>query len=665
VCSFLLIFIFLTGILHAQWHPDSVPEYFKKRYLSEEEMHQPLRHPDFVETPPPSGISRMVAEYEPMQAVLVRYPLGIPYSLIREMAKDIEVITLVSNNSQANSVLASYESNNINTDNCTFLIAPTDSYWTRDYGPWFIFDGNDEPGIVDFPYNRPRPNDNNVIPKVAELLDVNLFGMNVIHTGGNMMADGYVFGASTDLVYDENSLSPTQIAEKFEDYLGITRYDVLNDPQGEYIKHIDCWGKYLAPDKILIGQVPASDPRYNDYEAVADYFANTPCAYGYPYKVYRVFMPGTYPPTPYSNSLILNNKVLVPISGSQHDNAALEAYQQAMPGYEIIGIQYNGWLDTDALHCRTHEIADIGMLYVNHMPKYGQLSWQDSIAIETGIKAYSGSGLIADSLLLYVSINGSPFVAKTLVNTESNNWQTYISGYDSYDTIRYYLTAADESGRSIKHPIMGAIDPHLFVMGEKEQHELTIYPDTLLFVEVLEAEFYIKNKTNTEVQIENISSSNEDLILMNFLPEFPYSLNKQDSLEIFVQITVPDYTLLSDGFVEEEIHIYSSLGDYVVYVRISEDLLTGTIEMENVRIVSLTPNPFTETVIFHVKPIKGNSSLTVMDINGRLVYQYQSATSSDIIWDGYGTNGEKLPQGMYFYHFRHDAGTQSGKLIRY
>ena len=83
-----------------------------------------------------------------------------------------------------------YENANVNTDNCSFLIAPTDSYWTRDYGPWFVFNGNDEPGIVNFPYNRPRPNDNDIPIRVSEMLGIDLYGMNLIETGGNYMTEG-------------------------------------------------------------------------------------------------------------------------------------------------------------------------------------------------------------------------------------------------------------------------------------------------------------------------------------------------------------------------------------------------------------------------------------------------------------------------------------------
>ncbi len=131
------------------------------------------------------------------------------------------------------------------------------------------------------------------------------------------MTDGMGVSASTTLVYTEN---PDYTAEDVDSlvyhYLGIETYHVLPDPLGDYIEHIDCWGKFLDVDKVLIGQVPESDPRYDDFEYVADYFASTPSSYGNNYQVYRVQTPGGNPPTPYTNSLILNKRVFVPSNRS-------------------------------------------------------------------------------------------------------------------------------------------------------------------------------------------------------------------------------------------------------------------------------------------------------------------------------------------------------------
>lgn len=71
-------------------------------------------------------------------------------------------------------------------------------------------------GIVDFIYNRPRPQDNMIPAKVAEVLSINLFAIDLKHCGGNYMTDGMGISASTNLVWNENqSFSHTQIDQIF------------------------------------------------------------------------------------------------------------------------------------------------------------------------------------------------------------------------------------------------------------------------------------------------------------------------------------------------------------------------------------------------------------------------------------------------------------------
>ena len=107
-----------------------------------------------------------------------------------------------------------------------------------------------------------------------------MYGMNLEHTGGNMMEDGRGHGVSDELVVQENGYNENNVRNKMRDYLGIDPYHITIDPQGDYIAHVDCWGKYLAPDKILIARLPQSNPRYQYYEEVAEYFENTNCCWG-------------------------------------------------------------------------------------------------------------------------------------------------------------------------------------------------------------------------------------------------------------------------------------------------------------------------------------------------------------------------------------------------
>lgn len=443
------------------------PDWRKLHYLSREEMLSGHRSSIYQETDPPAGdYVRFPAEFEPMQAVTIRYPLGIPTSLVKQLSDRTEVYVLVTS-SQQNSASNTFQNAGCDMNHIHFYNMSTDSYWVRDYAPWYIF--NDlEPAIVDNAYNRPRQNDNMVPVHMGQQLGLTVYGMNLQHTGGNMMEDGRGVGVSDDLVLQENNNNENNVRTKMRNYLGIDPYHITIDPQGDYIAHVDCWGKLLAPDKILIAQLPSSNSHYADYEEVAEYFANTNCCWGYPYKVYRVYEPGGNIVAPYTNSLILNNTVFVPLgSNNTYNNLALQVYQNALPGYEIIGIagaSGTPWENTDALHCRTRGVMDFDMLFVDHRNViFGEQPMQDSIAITSKFIAYSGQNLKQDSLLVYYSIDGSAYqTTKMLPTGNQYEYVGYIKGYHYGSSVDYYVYGADESGHHYKQPSFGALEPHHF-----------------------------------------------------------------------------------------------------------------------------------------------------------------------------------------------------------
>jgi len=646
----------------------AAPDYRKLHYLSEEEMNtkfDPTR--DFYETDPPEGPIRNVAEFDQMQSVLVRYPLDIPVALVREMAEDCRVLTIVSSSSQQQTALNYYQNNNVNTEHCDFLIAPTDSEWTRDYGPWFVFDGNNQPGIVNFPYNRPRPNDNDIPIRVAEYMGIDLYGMNLESTGGNYMCDGMGKAASTDLVWEENpGYSHAEIAGLVEDYLGIENYMVTADPLDEYIKHIDCWGKFLSPGKIILGQVPESDYRYEDYEAIADYFASQISSYGVPYEVYRVFTPGQSQVTPYTNSLILNKKVFVPTTGSQWDDEAIEAYENAMPGYEIIAVPYSGWYNTDALHCRTKGIADIGMLYFKHVPLLGEVPYEESIEISTDLIAYSGEDIYADSVFLIYSVDNGSFDTLLMEHQNGDTWTGTLTGLSGGDQVAYYLFAADESGRRTNSPFIGLPDPFEFEIINNPDDELTMTPDTILFLDydqMLDGiELNIANNMDIPVTINGIT----DYGIMfpwqvEEMPDLPYDLPAGETLVLNIICDIPVAAfgeLISDTmYVETADNIYKEL------IMIDSDLLSVSIGNETAN-VSVYPNPFHGrlNVDFTLNEAE-QVFLKIYDLSGKQVYgraeQYQAGKHVMRI------NGDalELSHGTYIYSLQTGDQKKTGKII--
>jgi len=313
---------------------------------------------------------RFLEEWSEMEGVLIRYPLGIKTSLVKALSERAKIFCLVDDNDKVQAkAKKTLKGAGIQDKDITWIVAPTDSYWTRDYGPWFVSTPSSSKGVavVNHKYNRPRLNDDKVPKKIAEALGVPYYDSKVVGCGGNMMTDGSGQAAATHIAYTENAdcntndessvplKSCNSVDTRMKDYFGIGEFQVVADPSGTYIDHVDCWAKYLSSDTILIREVSKNHPQYNNVEKVVQYFKNTKTSKGKPWTIARIW---TDSDQPYTNSLILNGEVFVPIVNSKDDEAALEVYRKAMPGYRVSGWE-GSWESTDALHCRTRGIPKI------------------------------------------------------------------------------------------------------------------------------------------------------------------------------------------------------------------------------------------------------------------------------------------------------------------
>ena len=412
----------------------------------------------FRATAPPPGPVRNVAEFERSEGVLVRYPLGIPLALVAALSEHVRVVTLVASASQQTQAAGAFQSAGVAMANVDFLVAPTESIWTRDYGPFWVATGERRIAVVDFAYNRPRPNDDAVPAALAAHLGMPVYAMPVVHTGGNYMAAGRGTSASTDLVWEENGGDEALVRERMRDYVGVGPYLVTPDPQQSYLEHIDTWAKFLDVDLVLIARVPPSHPRYAAHEAVAATYAAQTSAYGTPYRVVRVDTPDGQP---YTNSLVVNERVYVPVVGSAWDAAALETYRAAMPGYDVRGVA-GSWLSTDALHCRVKEIPDRGMLAILHTPPPAEVPSGTGVPLAARIVAHSGQPLAADGLwLVYRSGTAAPD-SLALAPSGDDTFTATIPTLPPGTEVSYYVSASDASGRTEHHPLVGPAGPRRF-----------------------------------------------------------------------------------------------------------------------------------------------------------------------------------------------------------
>ncbi|MEI7661830.1 MAG: agmatine deiminase family protein [Bacteroidota bacterium] len=674
----LYTFLFLVGLavtaVRAQDNPQGQPPALMHEMSPDELLRKSEIGKNFVETAPPAGPLRNVAEFDRMQGALVRYPFGIPISLIKEMAADVIVTTIVASVAQQNTVISQYLTNGVDTSHCNFLIAPTDSYWTRDYGPWFESDSASQIGIIDFPYNRPRPLDDEIPKTLAAMLGIPWFGMNVITTGGNYMTDGFGISSSTDLVWNENpTQTHAQIAQKHTDYLGISNYQVVPDPNiSTTIDHIDCWGKFLAPDKILIRKVAATNSSYTALEAAATYWASQVCSYGYNYKVYRVNTPADQP---YSNSVILNNKVLIPFMNSPWDDSAKAVYEAAMPGYTVkgfIGNPATPWVSTDALHCRVMGIADVGLLYIRHIPIAGNQPCETDYTINADILAASHQPVKNDSVLIYYKVNSGSYNTVHMIHTSGSHYQGVIPKQVAGSVIRYYLAAADQSGRHSTAPFIGAADPFQF---QTVYTNLAPVPDTRWFITSMDCFLgkitQLKNLTGSGIGLNFVQQNGIRLpwyVDSMSVSSLPHMVNPGDSVAIRVKmdIVVKNPAL---QFVADSLHFTTSAGNYHVIIMVNHQLLESLVSLERPAIGEDNyPNPFCgETTIPLVLKKRDHVTLEVMDIRGIPVTTLMSSVAEPgttaIRWDGTDRQGHKVPGGLYLYRLTTGKGTETRRMV--
>ena len=422
---------------------------------------------------------RMPAEFEPASMVKMCYPINMPLTVYKSIAETNKVLLLVnpdnSNKSRITKARSELVGGGVNVDNVTFIDMPIDSdyaYWVRDFSPFYVFKEK-QLTITDFTYNRPRYEQNAVPSALAEYFNIPYNKMYLTHTGGNLMQDGRGTAFSDDLVIQENSNNRNKVITQMQRYTGTDNYVITIDPQGDYIAHIDCWGKIVAPDKIIVARLPETNSRYQYYEQVANQLANTKCVYGYNYRIYRVDEKGGNVVAPYTNSLIANNHVYLPLGSNATDNQnAIKVYQEALPGYEVIGLKGfsandaygRQFLNTDALHCRTHEVPDQNMIFIDSREVYhGEVDLKEHYVIKTNVVSYANEEL--DNVTIHYSINDSQYIEKPMNQyLETTNYTFVFEGLESGDEVKYYIDAKDAKDNYNIDPTCGALDPHHFII---------------------------------------------------------------------------------------------------------------------------------------------------------------------------------------------------------
>ena len=419
--------------------------------------------------PPPAPV-RTMAEWEEIQAIMISWQSWVDDILgeiVRHSQEECEVIIFASNVNVVNGYLAA---NGIPTDNVTVLPEDYNSIWIRDYGPWSVYHNDvDSLMIVDWIYNRPRPDDDAIPTAAAEYFDLPIYEAiqapnDWVHTGGNNLRDGLGTNFSSNLVFEENpGKTEAEIDEIAAQFLGVDRYIKFETLPYDAIHHLDMHMRFIDEETVIVGEYPEGVADGPQIEENLEYLlSEVPTAFGNQYNVIRMPMPphnGDYPDEggdyrTFTNSIFVNKTLLVPVYEEQYDTTALRIYEEALPGYNVVGIDCNGIIPAfGALHCITKLVGVNEPLWIAHARLRDTEETEEDYPAMAMIKHRSG---IAEATLNYrlEGEMGYNAVPMSLVNAEEDMWAANIPAQTPGSLVEYYIHAVANNGKEQLRPMV-------------------------------------------------------------------------------------------------------------------------------------------------------------------------------------------------------------------
>jgi len=325
----------------------------------------------------------MPAEWQPHAATWMAWPhddeqwVGMLEPVRREFTALIEAIGI---REPVELVVADEESEadarrRLAHGSVRFHRVPHQDLWLRDSGPTFLTRG-DEVALVDWEFNGwgekyPADLDNQIPTHVARVLgDVPLYKPGIVMEGGSIEVDG----GGTVLTTRQCLLSPHRnpgmteaaLEQHLRDGIGVDHVIWLDEGlEGDHTDgHIDTITRFADRHTIVTATCDdRDDPNHAVLKANLDRLTDARDADGRPYRVVGLPIParpayfeGERLPLTYANFYVLNDAVLVPVYGDEHDEQALQILHPLFPDREIVPLMARALITGGgAFHCVTQQ----------------------------------------------------------------------------------------------------------------------------------------------------------------------------------------------------------------------------------------------------------------------------------------------------------------------
>ncbi len=257
-----------------------------------------------------------------------------------------------------------------------------DDSWLRDSGPIYVVDSGGSSGAsasgrrrtaVHFGFNAwgekftPWDRDAAVGALIAGALGDTVIEAPLVLEGGSVISDGAGTILTTEQCLLHPSRNPSLSAEQIEallgQYLGASSVVWLGqslvedrDTDG----HVDLIAVYCGPGRVLLQTVPSDNPNFEScQENLERLHAAGAAVVEVPYLPY-VEVAGEQVAASYMNLYICNGAVIVPVTGAETDEAALEIIGGEFPGRQIVPVAgavlaYGG----GGPHCITQQVPSL------------------------------------------------------------------------------------------------------------------------------------------------------------------------------------------------------------------------------------------------------------------------------------------------------------------
>lgn len=346
-------------------------------------------------------------------------------------------------------------SRGVSSLNLYFVPGWTETLWIRDFGPLFAygsFGGGLNRFVVDAGYSAyNRPKDDSIPRQISRIWEMSYTQLNLEVEGGNIIFDGLTRGFGSKRIWQQNpALNQDEIRIRLMDKFNLNDFlflDNLNYSGGGIWKHVDMYMKVIDYETVLVSSYPEYLPDYPVIEATVNLLESTNNYFGRPYKIIRIPAPpkadGTWATTQndemrtYTNSLIINNTVIVPSYNlPEWDNNARAVYTAAMPGYNIEMVDSR--LLTilgGAVHCISREVPAQHFSRIIHEKVVGAIDYTESV----NIHCQATADTMVQSMWLYYRKSGEGQFVKTTVQLTCPTHYGTIPNIQPSDTIDYYL----------------------------------------------------------------------------------------------------------------------------------------------------------------------------------------------------------------------------------